>query len=449
MEAIKASSFIEPVFQTKSEKESEWFGYYNYDPLNHDQTRLLCNRSKYEGVAPEKGMVIELGFYNTKSGEWNHIGNSDSWNWQQGAMMQWLPGEGNENKVIYNTSANNRLVSVIHDVETGKDAQINWPIYGITPDGKKSISLEMERSYWCNAYHYQSVARDEYNVPVLESDGIFEIDLEHNTRKRIVSIQSVLELDPDPDFGELKHWLEHIMISPDGTHFVFLHRFCPRDNMYQYQTRAIIAKIDGTDLQILPEWRDYSWSHFGWNGSKGFSLYSIVINKLQRAFIQATKDMKEEKKSFNLKDTLRGLLVKAKGLLPVKVRVMLKGGNSSTMYLYYGNENGKYILQKKWQQELLNIDGHPSFTSDGKYMITDSYPDSNGYQRLMVLNTENEKILLLGSFFASMKGTPASCDLHPKLCRNNNYLTIDSAFDKKHHMLTYQLQWEEIKKIIG
>ena len=128
---------------------------------------------------------------------------------------------------------------------------------------------------------------------------------------------------------------------------------------------------------------------------------------------------------------------------------MLKGGRSSNMYLYYEKTADKFMLKKQWQGELLNIDGHPSFTKDGKYMITDSYPDADGYQRLVVMNIENEKILLLGSFYASMRGTPASCDLHPKLSRDNNYITIDSAFDKKHHMLTYQLKWDEIKNIIG
>lgn len=442
MKEINISKYLNPFFDSQSENESEWFGYYNYDPLNIKHTKLLCNRSVDEGKAPQKGVSIELGYYKLADKTWHHIGNSDSWNWQQGAMMQWLPG--NENKVIYNTSRDNKLISIIHDIETGLNKEISWPIYGITPDGKKSIALDMERSYWCNAYHYQSVANDEKNQPVVEEDGIFEIDLELNTRRRIVSIQSILELDPDPDFGELKHWLEHIMISPDGSHFVFLHRFCPKDNMYQYQTRVILSKIDGTCLQVIPEWRDYSWSHFGWNGSNGFSLYSIRINNLQRKFISATKDLSDKKQSNSIRNFVQGLFVKLKGLMPVWFREFLKGGKASNMYLYYIKSGDKYLLHKQWRHKLLNIDGHPSFTNDGKYMITDSYPDIYGYQRLVVMNTENEKVLELGSFYASMKGTPASCDLHPKLSKDNCYVTVDSAFNKKHHILVFGLNWNLI-----
>ena len=112
MKDIKLTDCLEVVFQTNDE-HINWFGYYNYDTLNHDQTKMLCNRAQKDGVAPEKGDVIELGYYDIPSGEWHPIGYSDSWNWQQGAMMQWLPGKDNESCVIYNTSKGNHLISII------------------------------------------------------------------------------------------------------------------------------------------------------------------------------------------------------------------------------------------------------------------------------------------------------------------------------------------------
>lgn len=70
---------IELLFES-DKNTSNWFGYYNYDPLNHDQTKMLCNRAPKDGVASQKGVEIELGYYNIPSGEWHHIGYSDSWN---------------------------------------------------------------------------------------------------------------------------------------------------------------------------------------------------------------------------------------------------------------------------------------------------------------------------------------------------------------------------------
>ena len=97
---IKLTKYVTPIFQTQSTNLSEWFGYYNYDTLNYNQSSMLCNRIDCDGMEPQKAQNIELGYYELASGNWHHIGFSDSWNWQQGAMMQWFK----ENSVIYNCS---------------------------------------------------------------------------------------------------------------------------------------------------------------------------------------------------------------------------------------------------------------------------------------------------------------------------------------------------------
>ena len=39
---------------------------------------------------------------------------------QQGAMLQWMPGDGNETKAIYNKSKDGHFISVICDIESGE-----------------------------------------------------------------------------------------------------------------------------------------------------------------------------------------------------------------------------------------------------------------------------------------------------------------------------------------
>ena len=109
-------------------------------------------------------------------------------------MAQWL----NDDEVIYNASKNNHHIAIIHKISTGENRCIDWPIYGITPDGTKSISLDMERAHWCRAYHYESVVDKSKDGAVYEGDGIFEIDLLNNTRKCIVSIHDIIALDNRP-----------------------------------------------------------------------------------------------------------------------------------------------------------------------------------------------------------------------------------------------------------
>lgn len=437
---IRSTVYAQEVFRTPSVDSSVWFGYYNYDTLNSDQTKMLVNRSNVDGVAPEKDIVIELGYYDLRTGEWNKIGETDSWNWQQGAMLQWMPGKGNESKVIYNLSKNGHLISRIHNIDTNEDRDLDWSIYGITPDGMKSIAIEMERSYWCRAYHYQSVANPDQEGNIVETDGIFEVDLINNTRRRIISILDIIATDSNPEFKEMKHWLEHVMINQSGTKFCFLHRFSPSDKPMMYQTRLCIADIDGTNLQVIPDWRKFDWSHFGWN-EDAFSIYTVPMNKLGSSF----KSMGQRASKNNpLKKLLFSIITKIKKKVPAKYRKQLKGGKS--YYQYYKMSEECFKLAETWDYPLFSIDGHPSFTNDRRYMITDSYPDATGYQRLVVFDTVTHKSLLIAQLYAYYKGNPASCDLHPKLCKDNNYVVVDTAYDEKHHMIVFKLDWNKIKQ---
>ena len=81
-------------------------------------------------------------------------------------------------------------------------------------------------------------------------------------------------------------------------------------------------------------------------------------------------------------------------------------------------------------------------------MITDSYPDKHGYQRLMIYNIQTKKCLVLAKLLAPLSGTPASCDLHPKFCANGKFVAVDTAYSGKHKMIVFELIWSEIKRII-
>ncbi len=444
MKRIKLSRYLTPVFETPSNSGS-WFGYYNYDTLSPDQTRMLSNRTINDARKVEKGMIIELGYYDIPSGKWHHIGESDSYNWQQGAMMQWLPGEGNENKVVFNTSDGIHNIAKIVDVSTHEEKVVDWSIYGITPDGKKSITLNFERSHWCRAYHYESVSNPDYDVQVANDDGVFEIDLENNTRKRIISIQDVIMIDYEDYFATAKHWLEHIMISPSGKRFCFLHRFTI-GSLDDYETRLFIADIDGSNLQIITGWRDYYWSHFGWNGDDSFAIYTCenrIHSKIVNDGLIGALSRPSDNSTPGIMGDVKKMMV---SLIPYSLKGILRkkllGQNCG--YQYYERVGSVFTLKRFLNSSNLNIDGHPSFTKDGRYLITDSYPDEKQYQRLIVFNLQSGKSIILGRIFAGLYQQNGSCDLHPKLCKNNNYLVVDSAFDGTHHMILFNLNWSLI-----
>ena len=442
---VIVSEYLDTLFETNN-NDSEWFGYYNYDTLNQSQTKMIANRIPIDGIEPKKEQSILIGYYDLKDYNWHKIGESDSWNWQQGAMAQWINGDDDSNEsIIYNTSDGVRLVSKIFNVATGEQKQIDWPIYGITPDGKKSISLDLERSYWCRAYHYQSVANKEKDGLIWQDDGIFEIDLERNVRRRIIDIKIIIQTDYKDFFASCKHWLEHVMISPSGKRICFLHRFSSPDNVMRYSTRLFIADIDGKNLAIVPGWEGTIYTHFGWQSDSDFAIYTYTPYRFKegRGFRELVA-----KRAFLSKDMLSRLIVAITSKMPYWLRTRLVGRRTYYQYYHVDDENDPRPTIKA-EGRIFSVDGHPSFTADGRYMITDSYPWRDGYQRLMVFDTETGKSLVLARMNAYYSGNPASCDLHPKLCNNNDYLVVDTAYDVFHHMMLFKIDWNKIKREIS
>ncbi len=426
--------YISQIFETDTEY-SEWFGYYNYDVLNLTHDKMLCNRVTFDARSITKEDTVQLGYYDLTDGSWKEIDTSDSFNWQQGAMLQWLPGDGNENKVIYNLSVDNSFKSVVCDIESGEKKYIDFPVYCVTPDGRFSISLNYERSYFCRAYHYQSVVNPAYDVRVAEDDGVFKVDLENNTVERIIDIKDVIEADFQADFDSAKHWLEHIMINSSGTRLAFLHRFSYGN---AYTTRLFVADADGKNLQIIKGWKNNDWSHFGWCGDDEFVIYSIKKNAFQTGYAKQVQKAGKKFSPMAIVDKIVHLPV----LRGIKDRLK----PSQKMYEHFRLDNGVFVNDKNYDnKKYFSIDGHPSFTPDGKYMITDSYPDESGYQYLYIFNTETRKCIKVGEFRAPLKGNPASCDLHPKLSRDAQYVAVDTAHTGRHKLTLFKIDWDAVK----
>ena len=445
MSDIKISRYLKKVFQSPA-NGCYWFGYYNYDPLSLDGSKALCHHAPFDAIAIKPGMEVEVGYFDIPSGQWHIIGHSDSFNWQQGAMLQWLPGPSNEGKCIYNCSRDGRIVSRIHDINTGHDTDLDYPIYGITPDGTKSLALNMERAYWCRAYHYQSVVNAKYDVAVADDDGVYEIDLKANTCRRIISIHDVIATAPHPLMDGARHWLEHIMISPGGRRVCFLHRFS-RGDVYDYHTRLFVADTNGDHLQMIDGWTSHRWSHFGWAGDNAFAIYAYEHQLPEASAAQGTHTtVNTDQPAANPLHSMAKSIYHA--LVPQHIRISLsrrRTGMTQYYQYYTAGEGGLFKKSDEWKCPEFDIDGHPSFTADSRYMLTDSYPDWRGMQRLMAYDMQTRRIVKLGSVRDALTKRPGSCDLHPKLSRDNRHLSIDTAYDGHHHFIVYEIDWEALK----
>lgn len=429
MERTVLSEYISLKFETQTEY-SHWFGYYNYCPLSTNGELLLAHRVNFEGRDPEPDDYAEIGYFNIHTSEWKIIDRTNAFNWQQGAMLQWL----NNDEVIYNIKDGQHYAAKIYNLKNNKSRKINWPIYGVTSDGKWSVSLNFERSYWCRAYHYEPIKNEKYNVNIALEEGIFLIDLEKNLYKKIISIQDIIKIDPLPDFQDRKHWLEHIMINQNGSRFAFYHRYSTKEGFW---TRVFTANLDGSDLYLFSDWKKNEYTHMNWRNKNEFFIFARHIQPTGKIYTKATENTgafgDSIKKIYRI--TIRKFIH----------RYMKNQLISNKRYLVVQENQGVLKILK---HQKLYTDGHPSFTNDGKYMLTDTYALEDGFRYLLLYNIEKNRIFELGKFFSPYNECGYRCDLHPRFSKDNNSIIIDSAHTGKHQIYIFKINWNMMNQEI-
>ncbi len=215
----------------------------------------------FEHRTPGPNDAIKIGMVDLQSNDrWIELGESVAWNWQQGCMLQWLPGSQNE--VIWNDREGDRFVSHIVDVHTGNRRTIPHPIYAISPDGKSAVSADFRRIHDVRPGYGYAGLKDPFGDDLApDESGLFHINLETGRSKLILSLAEIAKFGEIPDAEPgIKHYFNHLLFNPDGSRLIALHRW--RYPNGSRKTRLITIGPDGDDLRVVVP-NGYA-SHFIW-----------------------------------------------------------------------------------------------------------------------------------------------------------------------------------------
>lgn len=354
-----------------------WFGYYDKLQFSPDNRFVLSNRVRFEHRSPTAEDLIEVGMVDLDEHDrWIPLGKTNTWNWQQGCMLQWIPGT--ESKIIWNDRDQNRFVSHILDVKTGEKRTIPSPIYALSPNGKEAVSCDFSRVADCRpGYGYAGIRDAFFDVMAPAESGISHVNLETGVAKQIVSHQQLAATGEVPhNTPTSKHHAYHLLCSPDGRRFIMLHRWTQPQG--GHLTRLITATMDGSDLRIVIP-NGYA-SHFIWRDASH-------------------------------------ILSQSKGWL--------------------GNDNwGNFLFEDKPSavvaeigRGVLDAYGHFTYLRGNEWLLSDTYPQ--GVDRLQtphLYHIATNRRIDLGHFSApeEYKGE-WRVDTHPRLSRDERYVCIDSA----------------------
>ncbi len=369
---------IKEVRQITRGPKHHFFGYYGISPWNASEQLLAFLQTDFGAQPVMEEDRASICIMNLESGEVRRVAETHAWNFQQGTLLHWLPTDP-ERKIIYNHRADGEFCSIVLDVESGEIRRLPRPIAAVSHSGKWAASINYARlADMRPGYGYVGVADLFADALHPEEDGLYVMDLESGEYKLIVSMDRAFRAERPPEaFLEKKMWFNHVLFSRDDSRIFFMARY--KQDTGPLVTAAFTVNPDGTDLRcVLP----YSWgaSHYDWLDARRM----VVVSRYK--------------------------------------------GEPKWLHVLFTDGGGDYA---PLAPEILQRDGHCHFSRDGKWMVTDSYPQGPDRMRsLYVMEMATQQVGELARFHepADYKGE-WRCDLHPRWNRDGTQICIDAACD--------------------
>lgn len=92
---------------------------------------------------------------------------------------------------------------------------------------------------------------------------------------------------------------------------------------------------------------------------------------------------------------------------------------------------------------LLDYDGHGTFSPDGKWMVTDTYPGGKLHeQKLYLMDMRTQAVLPLGRFVEPPEFKAGwRCDLHPRWSPRGDMIGFNSTYTGSRQVYLFELSW--------
>lgn len=402
--------------------EGQWFvGYYDKQPWSPDGARLLVHRARIRDRAPTERDIVDLGAVDLRSPErpFTTFARSTLWNWQQGAMLQWLPGAGDT--VLYNVRTGDEGArglavwqfgaAIVHNLATGARRALDRPVYCLAPSGAFALSLSFARLA-ATRPDYGHAGVDDPTVEELTpaDDGVWRIDVPTGAARLILPISRIAAHSEVPFGRGRRHWVNHLMVNPSSNRFCFLHRFWRDDG--NLHTRLFTAAADGADLTLVLEGMV---SHFDWQGDR-----TLLAWAGERCLLAPSRGPARRVKSLALRSLkpIYYAMGKPRFLMSRVVR-------DSYMLLH---DDGRH--HERFARGALTVDGHCTLSPDRRWVLTDGYTDRRSRLPLFLYDTRSARATRVGLYPTPRElDGPVRCDLHPRFSRDATRVCIDSAMD--------------------
>ena len=361
-------------------REGYYFGFHDHTPFSPDNKMLLANRYSIGLRMPREDDELEVGLFHGDNFDiWQPIGKTRAWNWHQGCKLQW---RGLWPELIYNDFVDGKFVARIHNIETSDAREFSHPISSVSADGQWAVGYSFERvQRYMPGYGYVQCANDlQLDSKRPDYSGLYLINLHTGVKRELLSIAEVAAYQPESGSDDMWHYVSHTIFCPSSQRIAFLHRWVPQDTRAR-RTRMLTCDLEGKNWHLFPT-REMV-SHLGWRNDQQIVAYCRLPDGRDR-YVLFTDQM---------------------------------------------SGTGEII-----GESVFSSDGHPCFSLDGRWMLTDTYPDRTRRSCLVLFDTTNGyryNLAYLRSprrFATRHPHLHWACDLHPRFDRTGRYLCFDATY---------------------
>jgi hypothetical protein len=379
-----------------------FFGYYDV-PAGDAAGRHLCQQVEFRDRFPTPDDGAALGWIpvpalveDCQGAPFEIFARTHAWNFQQGAMLQWLPSR--PDWCLHNTFEGDAFGCCIRNVVTGEQQCLPRAVANVAQDGSKALCVNMPRIFdFRPGYGYEELPDPHAGVPAPEDDGVFVMDLHSGDSRMILSLSEAVEFlaAEGEQIADKKVVINHITFNPSGERYLFLLRSFPEPGR-PWNTWLLTADTAGGGLRHHQAFG--LASHYHWRDDRHMLFY-----------------MRTDPQQLDL-------------------------------VLVDDDTDGRDLVDA----EFFKADGHCSYSPDGRWLLYDSYPDASTpdfMRTLLVYSLERKEGCVLGRFRAEpydQSTVDLRCDLHPRWMPDGRSISFDSI-----HEGFRGLYWMDLGGIVG
>lgn len=367
------------------ENENYFFGYYDLNAYDSTGKTHLCARTDFIDRIPAADDVLTLG--RVRGGVFEEIAQTTAWNFQQGALLQYMGGS--DDTVFYNIRHNGGYATVKHNTASGEKLIADCAAGCISPDGRYGLGINFARIFdFRKGYGYCGI-EDAHSKKCPSDDGIFLIDFASGKSKLIISYEGIKRRFPSEFTLNEKILVNHITFNKTSDRFLFLLRNFPDAKRGAWATSLITADLDGNMHMVM---ENSYVSHYAWRDSGTIVAFCAPYGK--------------------------------RGLFEIK-DISNEFTELKSPYADDPTHSG---------------DIHCLYSPDGRYILGDGYPDSDGYRPLFLYELASGRIdTLLRAKSLLDDNWEIRCDLHARFSRDGKKVSFDTVHTGKRQIYEFEL----------